>query len=158
MTQFRPLARIKQQLSRDECFEILKDQKRGVLSVNGDNGYPYGMPLNHYYENDYLYFHGGRSGHKIEALRKDDKASYCVMDEGYKNEGEWHLNIKSVIVFGRAEFIEDEDKIIDISRKLSHKFTQDDGYIDEEIKRSLKGTAMFALKIEHISGKIVKEK
>ena len=158
MTQFRELARIKQQLPEDKCFAMLRDLKRGVLSVNGDNGYPYGMPLNHYYEDGYLYFHGGRSGHKIDALKKDCRASYCVYDEGYRNEGEWHLNIKSVIVFGRIEFIDDEEKIIEISRKLSHKFTNDDNYIDEEIRRSLKGTAMFALKIEHISGKIVKEK
>ena len=158
MTQFRQLARIKQQLPEDECFEILKDQKRGVLSVNGDNGYPYGMPLNHYYEDGYLYFHGGKYGHKIEALRKDNRASYCVYDEGYRNEGEWHLNIKSVIVFGKVEFIEDEEKVIEISKRLSHKFTDDDGYIYEEIRKSLKGTLMFALKIEHISGKIVKEK
>ena len=158
MTQFRQLARIKQQLPEDECFEILKDQKRGVLSVNGDNGYPYGMPLNHYYEDGYLYFHGGKYGYKIEALKKDNRASYCVYDEGYRNEGEWHLNIKSVIVFGKVEFIEDEEKVIEISKRLSHKFTDDDGYIDEEIRKSLKGTLMFALKIEHISGKIVKEK
>ncbi len=158
MTQFRELMRIKQQLPEDECFAMLRDLKRGVLSVNGDNGYPYGMPLNHYYEDGYLYFHGGRSGHKIDALKKDCRASYCVYDEGYRNEGEWHLNIKSVIVFGRVEFIDDEEKVIEISRKLSHKFTNDDNYIDEEIRRSLKGTAMFTLKIEHISGKIVKEK
>ena len=158
MIQFRPLARIKQQLPEDECFEILKDQKRGVLSVNGDNGYPYGMPLNHYYEDGYLYFHGGKYGYKIEALKKDNRASYCVYDEGYRNEGEWHLNIKSVIVFGKVEFIEDEEKVIEISKRLSHKFTDDDDYIDEEIRKSLKGTLMFALKIEHISGKIVKEK
>ena len=158
MIQFRPLVRIKQQLPEDECFEILKDQKRGVLSVNGENGYPYGMPLNHYYEDGYLYFHGGKYGHKIEALRKDNRASYCVYDEGYKNEGEWHLNIKSVIVFGKVEFIEDEEKVIEISKKLSYKFTDDENYIEEEIRKSLKVTLMFALKIEHISGKIVKEK
>ena len=158
MTEFRPLGRIKQQLSEDECFEILKKQKRGILSVNGDNGYPYGTPINHYYEDGYLYFHGGRFGHKIDALRKDNKASYCVYDEGYRNEGEWFLNIKSVIVFGRVEFIEDEEKVIEISKKLSYKFTKDDDYIEEEIRKSLKITLMFALKIEHITGKIVKEK
>ncbi|MBO7677619.1 MAG: pyridoxamine 5'-phosphate oxidase family protein, partial [Erysipelotrichaceae bacterium] len=58
MTQFRKLLRSRQQLSEEECFEILKQQKRGVLSVNGDDGYPYGMPMNHYYEDGYLYFHG----------------------------------------------------------------------------------------------------
>ena len=158
MTQFRKLLRSRQQLSEEECFEILKQQKRGVLSVNGDEGYPYGMPMNHYYEDGYLYFHGGRMGHKIDALRNDPKASYCVYDEGYRNEDEWYLNIRSVIIFGKVEFIEDEEKVKEISRKLSYKFTADDTYIEEEITKSLKNTLMFALKIEHISGKIVKEK
>ena len=158
MSEFRPLARIRQQLPDDECVEILKNQKRGVLSINGENGYPYGMPLNHFYEDGYLYFHGGRFGHKVDAMRKDKRASYCVYDEGYRNEGEWYLNIRSVIVFGQIEFIEDKEKIIEISRKLSYKFTEDDRYIEEEIEKSLEKTLMFALKIEHMTGKIVKEK
>lgn len=158
MNKFRPLARIRQQLSDEECVKILKQQKRGVLSVIGENGYPYGMPLNHFYEDGVLYFHGGRKGHRNEALKKDNRVSYCVYDEGYRNEDEWYLNIRSVIVFGRVEFIEDREKIIAISRKLSHKFTDDDNYIEEEIKKSLDNTVMFALKIEHMTGKTVKEK
>ncbi len=158
MTEFRPLVRSKQQLSEEECLEILKKQKRGVLSLYGLEGYPYGMPMNHYYEDGYLYFHGGRSGHKIDALKENKKVSYCVYDEGYRNEGEWYLNIRSVIVFGEIEFIEDENKVMEISRKLSYKFIEDEDYIEEEIRRSLKATLLLALKIEHISGKLVREK
>ncbi len=156
--KFRPLVRSKQQLSEEECLEILKKQKRGVLSLYGLEGYPYGMPMNHYYEDGYLYFHGGRSGHKIDALKENKKVSYCVYDEGYRNEGEWYLNIRSVIVFGEMEFIEDENKVMEISRKLSYKFIEDEDYIEEEIRRSLKATLLLALKIKHISGKIVREK
>ena len=116
------------------------------------------MPMNHYYEDGYLYFHGGRSGHKIDALKENKKVSYCVYDEGYRNEGEWYLNIRSVIVFGEMEFIEDENKVMEISRKLSYKFVEDEDYIEEEIRRSLKATLLLALKIEHISGKLVREK
>ena len=154
------MRRFAQQISEEKCIEILKNEPRGVLSVLGDDGYPYGMPMDHWYceEDGKLYFHGAKEGHKLDSIKACDKVSYCVYDEGYRNEGEWHLNIKSVIVFGRVEFIDDEEKVIEISRKLSHKFTNDDNYIDEEIRRSLKGTAMFTLKIEHISGKIVKEK
>lgn len=46
---FREMTRIRQQLAESECIEILKNEKRGVLSVLGDDGYPYGMPMNHYY-------------------------------------------------------------------------------------------------------------
>lgn len=156
---FRPLARKRQQLSDEEAISILKTQKRGVLSVLGDDDYPYGVPINHFYNEDdgRIYFHGGRIGHKIDAIRKHDKASFCVYDEGYRNEGEWALHIKSVIVFGKIEIIEDEEYTEKICRDLCHKFTDDENYINDEINRSLKRTLMFVLIPEHISGKIVEE-
>ena len=157
---FREIVRKKQALSEEECLEILKSAKRGVLSVNGDDGYPYGMPLNHYYDpkDGKLYFHGGRIGHKIEAMKRDDRASFCVLDEGTLDPEGWFFHFRSVIVFGRIEFIEDEEKVIEKVRELSYKFTQDDGYIDGEIAKDLKGTLMFALVPEHITGKHVREK
>lgn len=81
---FRELVRKKQQISQEECIEILKNEKRGVLSVHGDDGYPYGMPLNHYYceEDGRLYFHSGMMGHKVDSLRQNNKVSYCVYDKG----------------------------------------------------------------------------
>ena len=157
---FKELKRKKQQLSKEECIEILEKQPRGVLSVLGDDDYPYGMPINHYYfkEDGKIYFHGSKFGHKIDAMKRHNKASFCVYDEGFRNENEWYLNIKSVIVFGKIEFIDDEEKICEISKKLSYKFINDDEYIEDEIKRSLKATLMFALVPEYMTGKIVKEK
>ena len=156
---FRELVRKKQQISQEECIEILKNEKRGVLSVHGDDGYPYGMPLNHYYceEDGRLYFHSGMMGHKVDSLRQKNKVSYCVYDEGYRKEGEWALNIRSVILFGRIEFIEDREKIYEISRKLSYKFTDDTAYIEHEIECFGPRTLMFALTIEHMTGKLVNE-
>lgn len=156
---FRDMLRFKQALSQEECIEILKREKRGVLSVLGDDDYPYGMPINHFYcdEDGKLYFHGGKKGHKIDAMRRHDKASFCVYDEGYRKEGDWALNIKSVIVFGRIEFVEDQERAMELARRLSHKFTQDEGYIEHEITHSGPGTLMFALVPEHISGKLVNE-
>jgi len=156
---FRKMTRFKQEIPQQECRELLKKQDRGVLSVFGDDGYPYGLPINHYYceEENRLYFHSGSKGHKIDAIRKHDKASFCIYDEGYRKEGEWALNITSVIVFGRIEIIEDRNKIIDICRKLSYKFTDDETYIENEISRSGYKTFMFALNIEHMSGKRVNE-
>lgn len=154
---FREMLRKKQQLSQEECDEILKKELRGVLSVLGDDGYPYGMPLNHYYSDGKLYFHGGRKGHKIDAMRRCGKASFCVYDQGYRREGEWALNIKSVIVFGHIEFVEDQETINRLSAELSRKFTDDETYIREEIARSGERTLMFALIPEHITGKIVNE-
>ena len=156
---FREMLRKKQQLTDAECIEILKVQLRGVLSVLGDDDYPYGMPINHYYceADGKLYFHGGKKGHKIDAMKRHDKASFCVYDEGFRKDGSWALNIKSVIVFGRIEFVEDQEKTYRISEKLSRKFTDDDEYIQREIDHSGPGTLMFALVPEHITGKIVNE-
>lgn len=156
---FREMLRKKQQLTQEECIRILKEELRGVLSVLGDDGYPYGVPINHYYceQDGKLYFHGGKKGHKIDAVRRYDKASFCVYDDGFRRDGEWPLHIKSVIVFGRIEFVEDRETVYQISRELSHKFTDDESYIDREISQSGPGTLLFALVPEHISGKIVEE-
>ena len=157
---FRELVRVKQRIPEEECISLLKKEKRGVLSVLGDDGYPYGMPLNHYYceEDGKLYFHSGKTGHKIDALKRNAKASYCVIDEGTQIEGEWALRFRSVIAFGTVEFVEDREMIYRISRELSYKFTDDEAYIDDEIAHYGPGTAMFALTIEHLTGKTVTEK
>ena len=156
---FREMLRKKQQLSDEECIEILKQEPRGVLSVIGDDDYPYGMPLNHFYcESDgKLYFHSGKKGHKIDAMTRRDKASFCVYDQGFRREGEWALNIRSVIVFGRIEIVTEPEKICEIARLLSYKFTDDEKYIEDEIKKSGPRTFMFALVPEHITGKLVNE-
>ena len=153
------MIRRKQQIPDEECIEILKQEPRGVLSVLGDNDYPYGMPMNHFYCEDdgKIYFHSGTKGHKIDAIIRHAKASFCVYDQGYRHEGEWALNIRSVIVFGHIEIITDTEKIYEISRLLSHKFTNDEEYIEEEIKKSGPRTFMFALVPEHMTGKLVNE-
>ena len=156
---FREMLRFKQAIGKEECIEILKEELRGVLSVLGDDGYPYGLPINHYYneEDGKLYFHSGKKGHKIDAIRRCDKVSFCVHDSGYRREGEWALNIRSVIVFGRIEIIEDREKIYEITRRISRKFTRDEAYIDREIEKSGPGTFMFALVPEYMTGKRVNE-
>ena len=156
---FREMRRMKQAVSRSECIRILTEEPRGVLSVLGDDGYPYGTVLNHWYsaEDGKLYFHSGKTGHRIDAMKRCGKASYCVYDSGFRKEGEWALNITSVIVFGRIEIVEDHDKAMEIARKLSLKFTQDTAYIEEEVRRSGPGTLVYALVPEHMTGKLVNE-
>ena len=155
---FREVARKKQVLSRTKINEILTAEKRGILSVIGDNGYPYGLPINFYYDEKtgYIYFHSGKNGHKVDALKLDNKVSFCVYDSGYKNEGEWALNISSVIVFGKIYTVENE-KALEIYRKLSLKFTNDTDYIESEIEKFAKNTLCLELRPEHITGKIVNE-
>ena len=156
---FRPMLRIKQQLPETECIEILKQEPRGVLSLMGDEGYPYGLPIDHWYceADGKLYFHCGKKGHKLDAIAQCDKASYCVYDQGYRREGEWALNIRSVIVFGRIRVVSDPERVIDITRQLSYKLTDDAAYIEHEIEQSAKNTLLLELTPEHMTGKLVNE-
>lgn len=143
----------------EECIHVLKTEKRGVLSVQGDNGYPYAMPMNHWYneEDGKIYFHCGKVGHRLDALKQNNKVSFCTYDQGYRKEGEWALNIRSVIVFGKIEILDAPDQIVDITTKLSLKFTQDHAYIQSEIQRYAHGTLLLVLTPEHICGKLVEE-
>ena len=156
---FREMARKKQQLSSEEAITLLKTAPRGILSLMGDHGYPYGLPIDHWYceEDGCLYFHSGRQGHKIDAILANPKASFCVMDEGFREEGDWALNIRSVIVFGTIEFIEDQSQAISLTRRLSYKYTSDTAYIEEEIQKYGNGLLCFKLIPQHITGKITKE-
>ncbi len=156
---FRPMQRKKQQLSEEECLQILKSVPRGVLSVVGDGGYPYGVPHNHWYceEDGRLYFHSGESGHKIDAIRANDKVSYCVFGNGFHQEGDWALSFRSVIVFGRVKLVEDHEKALEICRRLSLFFTEDRNYIEQEIHTSGQHVLVFSIEIEHMSGKLIHE-
>ena len=156
---FRKMRRFKQQISDEECIRVLKEQPRGVLSMIGDDGYPYGMPMNHFYNVDdgKLYFHGAKEGHKIDAIAKCDKVSYCVMDNGFRKDGEWALNINSVIVFGRIKLVDDVDKARLIGENLCRKFTDDEEYIRHELTNALPRAQCLELIPEHMTGKLVNE-
>lgn len=157
---FRPVARVKQALSEAECLRILSETRRGVLSVLGDGDYPYALPINHWLdpEDGKLYFHSGMTGHKIDAMKLWDKASFCVMEQAETAEDGWSLYFNSVIVFGRLEIVEDHDRALDISRKLSYQFTDDRDYIEWEVAHAGHRVLCFSLTPEHITGKRVHEK
>ena len=151
------MRRIKQQLSEEESLEVLKKAKRGVLSVIGDDGWPYGIYLNPHFENGRIFFHGAKEGHKIDALKKDARASFTVIDEGVKDEGGWAYAFRSVVVFGRVEFVEDQNEAIEICRRLAHRFNPSEADIEDEIRRAAAHVQVFALIPEHITGKRVHE-
>lgn len=159
MTMFRELVRKNKQITDEECLELLEKETRGILSVNGDDGYPYGMPMNHFYnaEDRCIYFHCGRIGHRLDSLKKSDKVSFCVYERGTLEAGDWAYTVRSVIVFGRIEIIDDVDTVSQISRKLCYKFTQDENYIQDEIEQYANATLLLKLTPEHICGKRVKE-
>lgn len=158
--RFREMRRMKQAVSCEDCIRLLKSETRGVLSMLGDGGYPYGVPINHYYDEETgrLYFHGGRIGHRVDAVKACDKVCYTVFDKGFLKEGDWALNVTSVIIFGRMRLVTDEARAIDLCRRLSHRFTQDEAYIEDEIERCARATLVMELTVEHMTGKLVNEK
>lgn len=154
---FRPLKRIKQQLSEEECKEILLNEPRGVLSVIGDDNYPYALPINFYYDatENKIYFHTGKEGHKLDSIKKNNKVSFCVYDKGFHKDNHWSLNIKSVIVFGKISITENWSR--DMMVSFCKRFTDDMEYINSEIDKFQKNTIVMCLEIEHMTGKLVNE-
>lgn len=156
---FREMRRSKQALTKEEIIDLLEKETRGVLSVQGDDGYPYGFPINHFYdkETNKLYFHGGKIGHHIDAIRRDPKVSFCVFGQDSRKEGEWAIDVKSVIIFGKAELITELDEVIRMSSLITSKFPCPPGYLEEEIDKDAMNTLCFSVTIEHMTGKLVNE-
>ena len=110
---FRKMRRAKQELSKEECIEILTNEPRGVLALLGDYDYTYALPMTHVYVDGKIYFHGAQTGHKNDAVKNHDKISYCVMDNGVLNDDGWSYTFRSVIVFGTIRTLDDDDEKID---------------------------------------------
>ena len=151
------MRRGKQQLTQQECVALLKQEPRGVLSLMGEDGYPYGLPISYWYceADGKIYFHGAKSGHKIDAIQRCDKASFCVYDQGFRREGEWALNIKSVIVFGRVRVLENEAQMRAAIELLARRYFPQDSAENRHraIEREWAGLCMLEMDIEHMSGK-----
>ncbi len=156
---FRQMRRFKQQVSTEKCIEILKKEWRGVLALLGDDGYPYTVPLDFLYDedDDKIYFHCAKEGHKIDAIEKCDKASFCVMDRGFKKDDDWALNITSVVCFGRIKKVEDFEKTKEKVCKLGAKYYPSAPEVNIEWEHAKNRVLCLELTIEHMTGKLVNE-
>lgn len=157
---FRELTRGHRALTEADCIRLLTTERRGVLSVNGDDGYPYGMPMNHWYNagDGCIYFHCGKQrSHRLDALTRSSKVSFCVMDRGEAHDGGWALTVRSVIVFGQVEIVDNPAAAADVCRQLCYQFTRDEDYIQREIQAFAHETLLLKLTPAHISGKWVVE-
>ena len=157
--EFRKMRRFRQLLTDEQCVEVLSTQPRGVLAVAGDGGYPYALPMSFWFDADSgnICFHCAKEGHKLDAVRRTDKVSFCVMDEGFRRAGEWALNIRSVIVFGRIRIVEEETRKAEILRGLGEKFYPNREDVEREIRTSGGRALCLELVPDHISGKLVNE-
>lgn len=156
---FREMRRYKQAVTEETCAEILKTEKRGVLSVIGDEGYPYAVPLDFYYDEgeQTIYFHCAKVGHKIDAIKARDKVCFTTWNTGFQKENDWVWNVTSVIAFGRAELIADAAQTEEEVRKLAMKYYPTEEEVDAEMEKAIARVQLLALHIEHMTGKLVNE-
>ncbi len=153
--EFRKMRRGRQELSLEETEEILNRQTAGVLALPGDGGYPYAVPISYIYADGKLYFHCAKSGHKLDAIRRDPKASFCVIDQDQIVPEKFTTLYRSVIVFGQIRMIEDEKQKRSAIEKLGRKYGE--GMPEERLMAEIDGTwkalEMLEMEIDHITGK-----
>lgn len=156
---FREMRRKRQQLTETECIEILKRNTSGVLAVSGDSGYPYAVPLSYVYDGRTLYFHCAKSGHKLDAIKDCDKVSFCVVDQDLVVPQKYTTYFRSVIIFGRASIVGQEDEIRSAIEKLAIKYYPDDSIDNRDsfIEKEYEALCMVKIQIEHMTGKEAKE-
>ncbi len=157
---FRKLRRIKNEISAEDAKALLRNNKRAAFSVNGDDGYPYTIPINFYYDEDdnKIYFHSAKAGHKIDSVKANDKICFTTWNDGYLDDGDWAFRVSSCVVFGRAKLIDDRKITEEKVRKLARKYYPSAEAVEEEIKKDINRVQLVAIEIEHISGKKVHEK
>ena len=150
----REMRRKKQELSQSECIAILERRTSGVLAVLGDDGFPYAVPLSYVHDEGRLLFHCAPTGHKLDAIERCGKASFCVIDEDDVVAAEYTTYFRSVIAFGRARIIRDEADRRRALELLAAKYAPDDeeGRL-QEVDKLIGRTCMVELVIEHMSGK-----
>ena len=154
---FREMRRKMQALTAEETAEILKRNTSGVLSLNGDDGYPYGVPLSYVYLDSKLYFHCAGAGHKLDSILKDDKVSFCVIDQDQVVGEEYTTYFRSVIAFGRASVLEGAEKLRPLV-ELCEKYYP--GHLEQtrqKAEHALKNVSIVEVTIEHMTGKTAME-
>lgn len=155
---FRSLRRSHQALSDQECYEILKHGNTGVLAVVGDEGYPYTIPINYCFTKDKIYLHCAKEGHKIDAIHKCDKVSFCVIGKDELQPELFTTFYKSVVVFGKASMIEnDAEKRLAITALCDKYVPHLKAEGQREIDQFWNALTMLEIDIEHISGKQTKD-
>ena len=154
MTEFRPMRRNRQQLSREECERILGRCTSGVLALAGDGGYPYAVPLSYVYVDGAIIFHSAVEGHKVDAIKRDNRCSFCVIEQDEIKPAEFTTYFRSVIAFGRIHILETADEKVQALRLLGRRYSPGDELgLQHEIDKSLDHVLLLRLNIDHLSGK-----
>ena len=156
---FREMRRKGQLLNDADVVRILDEEKSGVLALAGDGGYPYAVPLSYVYDDGRIFFHGAKSGHKVDAVRRCPKASFCVVAADDVVPKEYTTYFKSVIVFGKIRIIEDPEEAMGAVLKLAAKYNPSDSEQGrkEAVMKEWRQLCMMELTVEHMTGKAARE-
>ena len=148
------MRRHRQQLSVEESIGILQKATSGTLALLGDGGYPYAVPISFVYDDGKLYFHSAMSGHKVDAIRSCNKASFCVIDQDSVRPAEYTTYFRSVIAFGRIRIVEDEPEKLAIARILGNRYNPNqEEALQKELEHGLARMLAIRFDIEHLTGK-----
>ncbi|MCR5313660.1 MAG: pyridoxamine 5'-phosphate oxidase family protein [Bacteroidaceae bacterium] len=148
------MQRISQQLSEYDTLDLLQRATSDVLSLIGDDGYPYGVPISYVYADGKLYFHSAKNGHKIDAIRNCDKASFTIIDADDIQPEQFTTFFRSVICFGKIHIIDDEAEKMRTIRLLSERYSPGrEEALQHEIDKDFTHMCMISFEIEHITGK-----
>lgn len=148
------MRRKRQQLSHEESVAILQKATSGTLALLGDNGYPYAVPLSYVYSDGKLYFHSALEGHKVDAIRNCDKASFCVIDSDDVKPQRYTTYFRSVIAFGKIKIVEDEGLRLAVARLLGNRYNPGhDDALEKELENGFMRMLVICLDIEHLTGK-----
>lgn len=151
---FREMRRKRQSLSEAEQRAVLARNTAGVLALSGDGGYPYAVPLSYVYEEGKLYFHSAKQGHKLDAILRDARACFTVIDKDEVVPREYTSYFRSVIAFGRVRILADEQEALRALRLLSDKYSPGfEAEREAEIEKGWAALCMLEMTIEHCSGK-----
>lgn len=157
---FRDIRKKKNQISTEAAEQLLREARRGILAVNGREGYPYAIPINYYYDREAqkIYFHGARAGHKVEAIRACDKVCFTVYGGEFYKNGHWAPYVQSVLVYGRCRLVEDIAVTEARVRELAMKYYPSAEEVEAEIAKDLRAVQLYEITVEHMTGKQVHEK
>lgn len=155
---FRDMRRKNQLLPPEEAESILRQGTSGVLSLLGDGGYPYGVPLSYVYHNGRLYFHCAKAGHKLDAIRREGKCSFCVIGQDQVVAEKYTTLFRSVIAFGQVRVLEDDGEKRAALEALGERFNPGQPEsLEKEIAATWNSVCVLELEIEHLTGKEAKE-
>ncbi|MGM0446370.1 MAG: pyridoxamine 5'-phosphate oxidase family protein [Bacillota bacterium] len=150
---FKKMRRDEKKLSEKKVYDILKTTEYGILSTVGENGYPYGVPVNYIILNKKIYFHCAKDGHKLDNIRFNNRVSFSVVNKYELVPNNFTSKYESVIVFGKAKFVDKEIKR-EALRGFIDKFSpsfKEKGY--KYVDNALDKTEIVEITIEDIKGK-----